>query len=349
MRALEYQGPWKMPEVDIPEPVPGSHEVKIRVKYCGICGSDIHGFTGASGRKIPPMIMGHEFSGTIEEVGSDVRKLRPGMRVTVLPYSACGTCELCESGYPNLCRSRRNLGVLDVNGAFTQFICVDEDLVYVLPDTVSDITGAILEPLSVAHHAVEAAKPLNGKNVLLVGAGAIGQLILKLIRLESPATIVVSDASDAHLALARANGADVTVNPATGSLDETLQKAGLRDSIDVAIEAVGITPTVQQTVDFVKNCGRIVWVGNADKMVSINMQSIVTREIHLEGSYAFTADDFSACLELLSSHKVDPMDIVTSVITFDEVTDMMTAMAEKKTEQMKVIAEIADSIQKGSD
>lgn len=346
MKALVYEGPWTMPVRDIPEPEPKEGEVKIRVKICGICGSDIHGFTGASGRKIPPMIMGHEFSGTVVSVGAGVKRVTPGARVSVLPYSACGECELCKAGFPNICPNRQNLGVLDVDGAFTQYICVDEKLCYILPESVSFEAGAILEPMAVAHHAVQAAKPLEGKTVLLVGAGTIGQLILKLLVLEKPAAVVVSDISESNLALAEKNGATVILNTNKQDAGKVLAAAGLASGVDVAIEAVGATPTVQQTVDFVKNRGRIVWVGNADKMVTVNMQSIVTRELHLRGSYAFTDEDFRACLDLLASHAVDPFDLITDTIGFGDVTPMMTAMAKHETRQIKVLAEIEDSIQK---
>lgn len=333
-----------MPVEEIPEPVPGPGEVKIRVKYCGICGSDIHGFTGASGRKIPPMIMGHEFSGTVVSIGTGVSRIRPGMRVCVLPYSACGECGLCKAGYPNICPNRRNLGVLDVNGAFTQFICVEEALCYILPDSVSFQDGAMLEPLAVAHHAVAAARPLEGKSVLLVGAGTIGQLILKLLALEHPAAVIVSDVSAENRERALKNGATAVMNPAEDRWAAVLESAGLPEGVDVSMEAVGITPSAQQSVEGVKNRGRVVWVGNADRMVTIPMQSIVTRELQLRGSYAFTGEDFSACLELLAGGKISLADMVTATIGFSEVTPMMTAMAKKETQQVKVLVEIEDSI-----
>ena len=347
MKALVYQGPWTMPVEEIPEPEPVEGEVKIRVKYCGICGSDIHGFTGASGRKIPPMIMGHEFSGTVVSVGPGVNRIKPGMRVSVLPYSACGKCGLCEAGFPNICPNRSNLGVLDVNGAFTQFICVPEKLCYILPDAVSFEAGAMLEPMAVAHHAVAAARPLAGKHVLLVGAGAIGQLILKLLVLENPASILVSDVSSENLDRARENGATAVMNPLKDKHEEVLRAVGISDGVDVSIEAVGVTPTAQMSVDCVKNCGRVIWVGNAAQMVSINMQNVVTRELHLRGSYAFTDEDFSACLKILTSGGVDPMDLVTARIDFWKVTSMITAMARRETRQVKVLVEIEDSITKG--
>lgn len=205
----------------------------------------------------------------------------------------------------------------------------------------------MLEPMAVAHHAVAAARPLAGKHVLLVGAGAIGQLILKLLVLENPASILVSDVSSENLDRARENGATAVMNPLKDKHEEVLRAVGISDGVDVSIEAVGVTPTAQMSVDCVKNCGRVIWVGNADQMVSINMQNVVTRELHLRGSYAFTDEDFSACLKILTSGGVDPMDLVTARIDFWKVTSMITAMARRETRQVKVLVEIEDSITKG--
>lgn len=154
MKALVYEGPHNMPICDYPMCYPEAGQVKIKVKYCGICGSDLHGYTGASGRKIPPMVMGHEFSGVVTELGEGVTKFKVGDRVSVLPVEYCCECEFCKRGAVNICANRRNLGVLDVDGAFTEYICMNEKFVYALPDSVSDKEGALLEPLSVAHHAV---------------------------------------------------------------------------------------------------------------------------------------------------------------------------------------------------
>ena len=344
MKAWMYEGPWQMRVVDVPEPSPAADEVKIRVKYCGICGSDIHGYTGASGRKIPPMIMGHEFSGTVAETGSDVRGFAPGQRVVVLPVESCHQCEMCRQGKPHLCRNRRGLGVLDVDGAFTQYICVKAEYVYPLPETVSDLDAALLEPLAVAYHAVSEARPVAGKNVLLVGADTIGELILQCLSLEKPAAVVVSDLSEAHRAAALQNGATAAIDPAAGDLEGQLEALGLRDRIDVAMEAVGASATVQQTIDLTAAGGRVVWVGNAAKMVDVGMQSIVTREISIRGSYAYTPEDFAACIDLLAQGKLPVRKIVSDVIPFQEIDAVMNKMATKELEPLKIVAEIGDSI-----
>ena len=340
MKALVYEGPRQMPIRDYPECFPKAGEVKIKVKYCGICGSDIHGYTGASGRKIPPMIMGHEFSGVITELGEGASKFKIGDRVAVQPVKYCGECAFCKSGNVNICANRRGLGVLDVDGAFTEYICLEEKYVYPLADNVSDEEGALLEPLSVAYHAVNHALPLEGQNVLIAGTGTIGLLILMLVKANQAKNIVVTDLSEDRLEMARRFGANITVNPMTQDLDQVLKDAGIRDQIDVAIECVGATPTCQQTVDFVRIQGRIVWVGNAAKMVTINMQNIVTREVSIYGTYAFTEEDFSGALKLLEEKRIHAQEIVSRIVTLEETVDAFEELTKGAGKDIKILVDV---------
>lgn len=327
MKALMYMGPNNMPLTEVDEPEPKEYEVKIKVHYCGICGSDIHGYTGASGRKIPPMIMGHELSGQVVATGKKVAKFGPGDRVAVQPVMYCGACEFCRSGNMNICKNRRGLGVLDVNGAFTEYLCMEEKYVYLLPDSVSDYAGAVLEPLSVAYHAVGHVASYEGKTVLIAGAGTIGFLILKLVLARGAKAAIVTDLSGERLLRAQKAGASLVVNPAKESLDEKLKAAGLRDEIDIAIECVGVTQTAQQTVEFVKIKGTVIWVGNADKLVTVNMQQVVTREVSVLGTYAFTENDFAAALKMLADGVIHVDDVVTDVVAMEDTEKKIAALS----------------------
>ena len=340
MKALVYEGPHKMEILDYPMCEPKAGQVKIKVKYCGICGSDIHGYTGASGRKIPPMVMGHEFSGVVTALGEGVEHFKVGDRVSVLPVEYCCQCEFCKRGAMNICANRRNLGVLDVDGAFTEYICMNEKFVYHLPETVSDEEGALLEPLAVAHHAVSLAEPLAGNNVLIAGTGTIGLLIVMLVKAAGAGKIIVTDLSEDRLALARQFGADITVNPATQDLDAVLTEAGIRKNVHVAIECVGATPTCQTTVDYVKIQGRIVWVGNAAKMVTVNMQNIVTQELSIRGSYAFTADDFAGSLKLLAEGKLPAKEIITRIVPLEKATETFEELVKGGGKDIKVLVDV---------
>ncbi len=340
MKALVYEGPRQMPIRDYPDCFPKPGEVKIKVKYCGICGSDIHGYTGESGRKIPPMVMGHEFSGVVTEIGEGVKKYKVGDRVSVLPVRYCGECEFCKRGAVNICANRENLGVLDIDGAFTEYICMDEKFVYGLADNVSYEEGALLEPLSVAYHAVGHAQPIEGRNVLIAGTGTIGLLILMLVKANNPKNIIVTDLNEDRLAFARAHGADITVNPLKENLDEVLTAAGIHKDIEVAIECVGATPTCQQTVDFVKIQGRIVWVGNAAKMVTVNMQAIVTQELDIHGTYAFTDKDFAGALKMLEDKRIPAKEIITRIVDFEDTVAAFEDLVKGGGKDIKILVEV---------
>lgn len=342
MKALVYLGPNKMEMKEIEEPSPKKDQVKIKVGYCGICGSDLHGYTGESGRKIPPMIMGHEFSGVVVECGSEVTKFSVGDRVCVLPVRYCSECEFCLQGYENICKNRENLGVMDIDGAFTEYICMEEKFVYGLKDSVSDKAGAVIEPLSVSYHAVKNAQPIEGRNVLIAGTGTIGLLVLMIVKANNPNKIVVTDLSDERLRLAKEFGADIIVNPAKQDLGEELEKAGIKDDIELSIECVGATPTCQQTVDFVKIHGRIIWVGNAAKMVTINMQKIVTQELSVQGVYAFTAEDFQNALHMLERKEVPAEKIITRVVSLEETTQAFEELIHNPGNDIKVLVKVND-------
>lgn len=322
---------------DIPEPFPKDNEVKIAVKYSGICGSDVHGYLGRTGRRTPPMVMGHEFSGEVKETGSKVTKFNPGDHVTVQPIIYCGECEYCKSGLINICQNRQLLGTMDLNGSFTEYVCVDENNVCMLPEGMSYQKAAMIEPFAVAYRAVQRALPLDGKTILVAGAGTIGLLVLIVAKYFGAARAVVVDLSDTRLALAAKVGADITVNPKNQSLDEVLKENGLRNSIDVSFEAVGITPTAQQTINSVRNRGTIVWVGNSAQMIEINMQQIVTRELVVMGTYVYTDKDFRDALKLLGEGRINIRELISKEISLSEAKPMFDRLADGDGTLIKVL------------
>lgn len=342
MKALMYLGPRNMPIVDVEEPVPKENEVKIKVLYCGICGSDIHGYTGQTGRKIPPMIMGHEFSGRIVSFGRNVNKFRVGQRVSVQPINFCGRCPMCLHGDVQICRNRRGLGVMDVNGAFTDYICVDEKMVYPLPDTVGDMQGALIEPLSVTYHAVKKLLPLEGKTVLVAGTGVIGILTIQWLQAFHAARIIAVGRNDAKLEMAEKMGADIAVNTLQRPLADALHEAGLADGVDIAIECVGATATVQQTISSVRPKGTVLWLGNSAKIVETDMQKIVTSEIVVMGSYGFTSDEFGEVIQLVAEGRIHADALITRVVPFQEAPKTFDELADGASGDFKVLVKVTD-------
>jgi L-iditol 2-dehydrogenase len=283
--------------------------VLLRVKACGICGSDVHGYLGITGRRTPPMVMGHEFSGQVAEVGEGVANIKVGDRAAVYPVVFCGDCEPCRQGNVHLCLNKKALGVLDCNGAMAEYVSVPAKLLFKLDDHITYEAGSMMEPLAVACRGVNHAGDLAGKNVLVVGAGTIGLLVAALVKMRNPASIFVSDLSDSRLGIAREMGATYGINPLRDNLTEIIARETGAPGVDVAFEAVGATPTVQQAMASLRAGGTAVWIGNSAKMININMQEIVTRELRVCGSFLYTIQEFGTVAGLLNSGKlnIEPM------------------------------------------
>ncbi len=208
--------------VDLPQPTPGPGEVLVEVAACGICGSDVHGYDGSTGRRIPPIVMGHEAAGTVAAVGTGVTSFHPGDRVTFDSTVYCGACEFCRAGEINLCDNRQVVGVSCAEfrrpGAFAEYVTVPERITYHLPEGLSFPEAAMLEAVSVALHAVSLAPAPNGGTALVIGAGMIGLLVLQAARAAGYSRVLLADIDDTRLQLGTDLGATAVINTATTDL-----------------------------------------------------------------------------------------------------------------------------------
>lgn len=297
MKALQLVAPSTLAVVDLPAPLPGAGEVRLRVKACGICGSDLHGMDGSSGRRIPPLVMGHEASGTVDAVGEGVGAWKTGDRATFDSTVWCGECDWCRSGRVNLCDSRQVVGVACAefrrDGAFAEHVVVPARILHRLPDTLSFEEAAFAEPVGVALHAVARAGDVGGRTVLVVGAGLIGLLVIQALRRAGAAGIVAVDLDEGRLALARELGADTTVVAGNPGVPE----------VDIAMEVVGAAPTVDLAVRSVRKGGRVVLVGNLSPSVPLPLQVVVTRELDVVGTCAI-AGEYPDALEAIASGEI---------------------------------------------
>lgn len=335
MRALLYEGPWEMPLRDLPTPEPASNEVLVGVRASGVCGSDVHGFTGATGRRTPGIVMGHEFSGSILAVGEQVTDHAVGERVIVQPLHLCGECAMCRAGRANLCRQRTLIG-MDVHGAYAEAVRVPADQLYPMPDDLSYEHGALTEPLSIALHAVNIT-PINlMETVAIVGTGPIGLLTLLAARLKGAGTIIVTDRSPHRLELARRLGADLVINVAEDDPLEIVQNATDGAGVHVAFEAVGIAATVQQALSLTRVGGNITWIGNSQRDITINMQQIVTREITIRGTYGFN-QEFAQAIEVLRSKRIDVAPLIEQVAPLEHGPQVIHDLAKGTLDAVKVI------------
>lgn len=335
MRALMYEGPWQMPLCQIEPPTPGAEDVIVAVQAAGVCGSDVHGFTGSTGRRTPGIVMGHEFTGSIASVGTAVTSYRAGDRVIVQPFTTCGSCAMCKAGRVNICLNRTMLG-MHTHGAYAEYVRVPQQQLYHLPDTLTWEQGSLAEPLSVALHAVNRTPFSLMDTVVIVGAGTIGLLTLLGTRLKGAGTIMVTDLSAHRLKLAQQLGADIVVNIGERDPVAVVKDATHGMGADAVIEAVGISPTVQQALAAVRLGGHVTWIGNSAPDVTLNMQQVVTREITISGTYGFNTE-FGLAIEALRLGRIDVTPLIERVASLDEGPQLVHDLAKGTLDAAKVV------------
>jgi L-iditol 2-dehydrogenase len=297
---------------DFPDPGIGPEDVLIRVRSCGICGSDIHGMDGSTGRRIPSLIMGHEASGVIEATGSAVTGWKPGDRVTFDSMVYCGACWFCRRGETNLCDNRQVVGVSCADyrrhGAFAEYVVVPARVLYRLPDNLTFEQGAFVEPVSVAVHAINITSKNMGDIAVVVGSGMIGLLVVQALRAAGYARIYTVDLDQSRLDQSVQLGADEGLRSDQVDVAAEIRERTNGRGADVVFEVVGITPTIKLAIDATRKGGQVTLVGNLKPNVDLPLQSIVTREIRLNGSCG-SKGEYEPSLDLIArgAIKVDPL------------------------------------------
>ena len=329
MKALLLPEYGQLQVVDMETPVAGPDDVVVRVRACGICGSDIHGYTGITGRRIPPLVMGHEAAGTIESVGARVPGFAPGDRVTFDSTVYCGECEFCRRGAVNLCSARMVLGVscgdYRRHGAFAEFVSVPARILHHLPESLSFEHAAMTEALAVAVHAVERRRPDASERFVVIGCGMIGLLTLQVLRARGCRSIVAVDPDERRRSFASRFGASETRAEATDVAD-----------MDHAFEAVGIAETVGAAVRAVRKGGYVTLIGNVTPEVPLPLQAVVSREITLYGSCA-SSGEYPEAIRLLATGEVDVAPLISAVAPLDEGQQWFTRLHRGNEGLMKVV------------
>jgi len=279
------------------------NELLISVEACGICGTDIHIFDG-SANSTPPVILGHEYTGTVEDVGKSVTRFRIGDRVVVDPNITCGQCYYCRRGQSNLCENLTALGV-HIDGGFAEYSVVPEIQLYRLPDNISFEWGCFIEPLSCSIHGVDLIDIKMGDTVVILGAGAVGLMIMQLAHLSGAGKIIVIEPIKKRREIARMLKADIVIDPTEENVRDITMKNSY-DGADVVMECAGSPQTARLAFDLVRRGGRIMFFGVCDRNVkiSISPQEIYFKELTIKGSY-INPNTFSKAIELLSLNRVD--------------------------------------------
>jgi L-iditol 2-dehydrogenase len=328
MRALQLVEYDRFELVDLPIPDLADDEVLIKVRACGICGSDVHGMDGSTGRRIPPIVMGHEASGEIEAVGKSAGNWSAGDRVTFDSTIYCGQCAFCRSGQVNLCDNRQVLGVscgeYRRQGAFAGYVAVPARVLSRLPDDLTYERAAMAEPVSVAVHAVKRMGIQTGDRVAVIGAGMIGLLVLQVLKEAGAGEVIAVDIDPAKLAMAKELGADQTTDASAGM------------ELDAAVEAVGLSQTVEMAILSVRKGGKVSLVGNLSPTVQIPLQAVVTRELTLFGSCA-SQNDYDESLRLIASGAVRVDPIISASIPLERAAEYFDRLHRREAGLMKVM------------
>lgn len=338
MNALLLTAPstFSLTEMDIPDPADDG--VLIRVKACGICGSDIHGMDGTSGRRIAPIVMGHEAAGEIVRVGKNVTAWKTGDRVTFDSTEYCGACPACEEGNVNLCSDRKVLGVscndYRRHGCFAEYIALPQRILHAIPDDMSYEHAAFAEPVAIALHAADLAP--KGRCALVVGAGLIGLLIIQSLRTRGWEKIIAVDKDASRLALAEKLGATSTVLASDPDAATQLLAHTDHHGADAAWEVVGAAQPFDTAIQNTRKNGTVVLVGNLQSSVPFPLQSVVTRQITLRGSCA-CAGEYPEAVRRIHDGSIQVAPLLTAAVPLADGAAWFARLASGREPLLKVI------------
>jgi L-iditol 2-dehydrogenase len=314
VKALVHTAPLRLEYTDRPDPVAGPGDVLVRVEAVAICGSDVHGYTGTTGRRIPPVIMGHEAAGVVAASGPGAEVWVPGTRVTFDSIVWCGDCPPCLAGRTNLCVIRQTFGVSTPafrrDGAMADYVVVPARLLHRLPDDVSFDAGAMVEPAAVAMHAARISRIVQGDLVVVVGAGLIGNLAMQAGRTLGAGAVAIVDIVPERLELARQLGADIVIDSSRGDPATVLERATGRRTADIVLEAVGIQATIDLATALSRPGGSLTLIGNVRPRIEQDLQGIVSGELTVRGSSA-SAGEYPDCIERIADGRLRVTELIS--------------------------------------
>lgn len=335
-------------------PKPGAGEVLVKVEACGICGSDLHGMDGRSGRRIPPIIMGHEAAGQIVDLGAGVAGWSKGERVTFDSTEYCGECGKCRAGYINLCTNRKVLGVscgdYRRHGCFAEYVVLPTRILYRIPDQLAYEMAAFAEPVAIALHAVNLAEgvevgeafapipqvaPPRGSAVV-VGAGLIGLLVIQALKARGWDRVVAVDLDDSRLELAKKLGAEAVFNAKNEGLAVTLRGYFGEDGADASFEVVGAGQPIDLAIRSVRKGGQVILVGNLQPNTPFPLQEVVTRQLTLKGSCS-CAGEYPEAIRRIQDGSIQVEPLLSTVSPLEEGADWFHKAVQPGNGLLKVV------------
>jgi L-iditol 2-dehydrogenase len=340
MKALVLKEYKKLSFEEVPNPQLQPQEVLVAVKACGICGSDVHGMDGSTGRRRPPIIMGHEASGVIADTGKGVNGWTTGDRVTFDSTIYCGECDYCREGMINLCDRRRVLGVscedYRQNGAFAEFVTVPPRILYRIPESLPYEHAAMVEPFAIALHAIRRSPPALNDAVVVVGAGMIGLALVQGLNHTGCGKLIVVDIADDRLATASKLGATHTINSGRENAPNRINELTNGRGADVSFEAVGMTLTVDLALRCLRKGGAVTLVGNVAPKIEFPLQIAVTRELAVHGSCA-SRGEYPACLDMLARGDLKAEPLISAAAPLAQGAEWFDRLYRKEPGLLKVV------------
>lgn len=322
MKAAVYHGPKDIRVENVADKKAGPGEVLIKIKYCGVCGTDIHIYEGDSGAFAvnPPLIPGHEFAGEVVEVGEGVTKLKVGDRVSGDPNIMCGECYYCRSGMEHFCSSVKGIGTT-ADGGFAEYTVMNASHVHKVPDELDFMTAAMAEPMSCCIHGIDLCEIKQGDTVLVMGAGPIGIIMLQLAKLSGAAKLIVSEPVEEKRALALELGADIVIDPINQDIESILKEN--TSNVDCVIECAGLVKTQEDAVRLAGKSARVMFfgLGSPDARISIKPDDIFKKELKITSSF-INPYTFPRAIAMLATGKVDIKSIITNEVLLDDIAEV---------------------------
>lgn len=336
MKAAVYHGPQDLRVEEVPVRELKDNEVKIQVKYCGICGTDIHIFHGDGGccDVTPPLVPGHEFSGVVAEVGSKVKTVKVGDRVTGDPNDMCGECYFCKSGMQHFCKNNIGVGTT-VDGGFAEYVIMREKQVYKVSDDLSFIEAAMTEPISCCLHGIDLCNIKAGDTVLVIGGGPIGMIMMQLAKNAGASKVIMSEPVEEKREQALKLGATKTIDPLHEDVEAVL--AEYCENVNVVIECVGNVHTQADAVRFAGKGATIMYFGLAapEESFPIRPDDIFKKELHITSSY-INPYSFERAIQILESGTVELESLITNVVPLDDIADVFTKPEYRRTGKVMI-------------
>ena len=340
MKALVLEAYNKLVYKEMPTPEIAENEVLIEVKACGICGSDVHGMDGSSGRRHPPLIMGHEAAGIIVKTGNKVQDFSKGERVTFDSTIYCGECYYCRRGLINLCDNRRVLGVSPKeyrqHGAFAEYVAVPAHILYRLPEGLSFEQAAMVEPVSIAFHAVGLTPITLNDTAVVIGAGMVGIFVIQALRAAGCGKIIAVDLEKNKLDLALKLGADYVLQAGEVDVAEEVRKLTDDRGATIALEVVGNTAAINTAISSLRKGGALTIVGNIAATVEFPLQEVVTRQISINGSCS-SCGEYPACLDMIARGSINVDALISSIAPLSDGAQWFERLYNQEQGLMKVI------------